>query len=244
MRRKMRENNFTSNLFSALDTYYPGYAEANAVEPDRRGGTSLSSTGTGEGVQTQTIFKGLKSRNMTSTHWLFRASPYGQITGDFTMCCWVRLTSNSTEKGIISRYEATKEEYILSYNYTPTRCFRWYIYRASTGNHILYDTNIINPANNTWYFLTCGVRNFNPTDGSCQMFLSVLDRPFVTLDVGAGAWSYGTADWRVGRYGASGATGAWDGHIAHVMRFNRAITIQERDFLYNRGMLVPYPFYK
>lgn len=243
MNRKQKDTMLSSAVRSACDNYFTCYGNQNAPEVDRKSGQVMTYNGTYNTAQTLTPLRGIKSRYVGTSsgpvyNWLSIASPFGRITQDITFTMWVNMRSKSAEMGIMSRYQATQEEYILSFDVTNNK-FRWYIYSAAMGNQFAYSDNFVNPLVNTWYFITCGVRNFN---SGKQMFISVNDRPYNVTTMAAGAFSYGTADFRLGRFGSSGVTGVFEGNISHFSKYNRALSEQEKNLIYSRGMVNPYPF--
>lgn len=166
-----------------------------------------------------------------SNQYLSVASNAALQTGDidFTLACWVNMTTKSATMGIVSKSNSTLAagiEYDLFYT-TATDRFR---FRVSTGsaNVTVDDTTLGAPSTGTWYFIVCWHDSVNN-----QIGISTNAGTAVTAAHSTGVQS-NTFPFEIGRDCAD-TTRDFNGLIDEAALWKRVLTGAERTELYNAG---------
>lgn len=147
---------------------------------------------------------------------------------DFTIACWVNLTTKATLQGIIAKDDnvGAGREYHLEYDNASDR-FRFFV-RANQ----VTDSMLGSPSTGTWYFIVC-------------WHDSTLNTVNIQINNGtrtAGAFVHdgvtGAAAFEMGVFNAL----FLDGLIDEAAAWKRLLTTGEKDALYNGGAGRTYPF--
>ncbi len=139
---------------------------------------------------------------------------------------WVYLDSNSSQITIAGKWNAVGNQrgYLLDYLSSGTR-FRFIVSPDGTTNGNVTANAIGNPATGVWYFLAGwydGVNLYASANGT-----------FPTATPYTGDVFTNTADFKIGAINAS--SNYWDGRIASVSLWKRALNYGEVVWLWNGG---------
>lgn len=160
-------------------------------------------------------------------------APWNSITGDMTLCCWVKLTSLPSGVGrvIIAKFAAVGEQrsFFLQCQVTSNRfVFSGYADGTVASIHSATASNFGAAVVDTWYFISA--RHIN---GS-RLEISVNGGPFNVSPTHTGGIFDSTAELAIGAF--PNLAQPWDGLIDEVGLWNRVLTNAEIEWLYNSGV--------
>jgi hypothetical protein len=144
----------------------------------------------------------------------------------FTVAAWVNLSSKSSHRDIVLKgYTSSNDyEYALIYNQTVDR-FGFYVSPDGVTSYNVIANNSDAPSTNTWYFVVAWY------DGS-SLNISVNNSSLDSISYSAGVYK-GSQPFRLGYRG--GYTYYLDGSLDEAFLYKRALTADERTWLYNGG---------
>lgn len=150
---------------------------------------------------------------------------------DFTFALWVYLDSKTTDRVLISKWDAgTQREYLLRYLQTTDR-FQWLVSPDGVANTPVSADNFGIPSTVTWYFVVAYHDSVANTIG-----ISVNNGTFNTAAHTTGVQN-GTASFVIGQVNAAFYM---DGRIDEVGFWKRKLTAQEITTLWNGGAGITY----
>lgn len=160
------------------------------------------------------------------------SNPDVQSDGEFTHTAWANMATKTVEMGVVTKYASGgQEQTILSYD-QPIDRWRWHLVNTGGGSIVLGANNAGSPSTGVWYFLAVYRRGT-----TCYLRVNGFAPDTATL---TGSIRQSTAPFCVG--GMPGFTYWFDGRIAHVGKWNRALTDYELNFIWRRGIAAGKPF--
>lgn len=157
-----------------------------------------------------------------NTEYLSRADPF--VLSQFTLAAWVNLTDKSTSYMIASKWGTPNKEIMMMYFQTVDR-FVCFGSADGTANSAQVNADAFGaPSAGTWYFVVC---QWNGSNLTIQVNNG-------TANSAALASIYnGTAPWMIG-YRADSLF-PMNGNVDEVVLYSRALSADEREWLYNSG---------
>jgi hypothetical protein len=154
-----------------------------------------------------------------------------QITGDFTIACWVYLgTLDGSRQMIVSKDTVGSREYALQINLADRFFFN------ISGSGTVSDSTVL--AINTWYFL---VVDYRASDNRIRL---IVNDGTPNETTGSSPATVGSAEFQVGarQYNFFEEPIANGSRIDEVGIWKRLLTSGEISDLYNSGAGITYPF--
>lgn len=224
------------SLYAGLEDYWTLH-EASGNRFSAIGKNQLTDNGTVTQNPGKVVYAGQFTR--ANSEFLSLVSNAAVQAGDiaFTFCCWAyKDSSPAGQMYIISKDGTTsgEREYALFWDNTANR-FQFTVFKATDSSMTVSATTLGAPSNSTWYF----IMGWHDPDGNTvniEVNVSGVDS---TATTGA-LQAVSTGEFGIGA--REGGTLFFDGRICEVGFWKRVLTVQERWWLYNRGLGRTYPF--
>ena len=155
---------------------------------------------------------------------------YYEFSGSFSLQCWINTTAGGTWTGILTNYGAYEYGWELISNGDPTRVIYWRM-RYASGSATIAGTTDINDG--AWHHL---IASYNAVDDTMKLWIDG-DLEDKILNTNGTAYSV-DARFQVGARKAF----FFNGKIDEIAAWNRELTPNEVDSLYDSGVGKQYPF--
>lgn len=153
---------------------------------------------------------------------------------DFTIGAWVKLSTITANRTILSKYVSagSQKEYDLDYN-QPTASFRFIVSQDGNVTTSILSTNYPAPVAGEWYYVLAWHNASADT-----LNIRVNNWPTNTLSYASGVWTGGTAPLAIGQINSAAFM---DGVVDEVSIWKRVLNTNEQATLYNVGNGTTYP---
>lgn len=155
---------------------------------------------------------------------------------DYTLCCWVNLTSKGSDRSIISKYGSSgQREYNLWFNNATDR-FNFTVSGDGTATTVVADSSVGSPSTSTWYF----IRAWHDATGDT---INIQTNSLAPVSAAHSTGSFdSTSAMLIGAVVPSAPTNYLNGFVADVGFWKRILSSSEHEWLYNNGRGRRFPW--
>jgi hypothetical protein len=162
------------------------------------------------------------------------SSSYGNFgTGDFSIAGWIKTTDTSENKFWLSKSLAAAQNYRYGMRIGATTGYPAFFIQGNGGSDVLVEGSTT-VCDGNWHFIV-GTADRN---GNAQLFVDSVYKNQASISSWDGLNFTSINPLRIGSYTNADNTSvmlSWNGQIDAVRLFNRILTQDEINFLYNSG---------